>query len=166
MGNGQISLSLAPQQPKPQRTQNHDGDDADHHHHHHDSGSLSLDHPNPHCTQNLSPPQNCPFLFLDAPASQGVSDIDHDYDVVIVDNDDDENFQQVFKAKLRCQVKPIAPSGARLGSRQANANHHADDDDYEDGDDDYDGIDDNHSQAHDARLGSQRKPSYSSSSSR
>ena len=40
------------------------------------------------------------------------------------DDDDDENFQQVFKAKLGCQVKPIVPSGARLGSRQANANHH------------------------------------------
>ena len=45
----------------------------------------------------------------------------HNHDV---DNDDDENFQQVFKAKLWCQVKPIAPSGARLGSSQANANHH------------------------------------------
>ena len=40
------------------------------------------------------------------------------------DEDEEENFQQVFKAKFRCQVKPIVPSGARLGTRQANANHH------------------------------------------
>ena len=54
------------------------------------------------------------------------------------DDDDDENFQQVFKAKLCCQVKPIAPSGARLGSRQANANHnHLNHD--ENDDDDHDG---------------------------
>ena len=70
-----------------------------------------------------------------------------DHDVVNVDSDDDENFQQVFKAKLWCQVKPIAPSGARLGSRQANANHHIPgdddgDDDDDDGDDDDDDKDD------------------------
>ena len=39
-----------------------------------------------------------------------------------LDNGDDDAFQQVFKAKFACQVKPIAPSGAGLGGRQANAN--------------------------------------------
>ena len=67
---------------------------------------------------------------------------DNDHDVVNVDSDDDENFQQVFKAKLGCQVKPIAPSGARLGSRQANANHHIPDHHLHSDHDDDDGFDD------------------------
>ena len=50
-----------------------------------------------------------------------------------LDNGDDDDFQQVFKAKFACQVKPIAPSGAGLQGRQANANRpsqDSDDDDY------------------------------------
>ena len=50
-----------------------------------------------------------------------------------LDNGDDDAFQQVFKAKFACQVKPIAPSGAGLGGRQANANHPSQDSDDDDG---------------------------------
>ena len=46
-----------------------------------------------------------------------------------LDNGDDDAFQQVFKAKFACQVKPIAPSGAGLQGRQANANHPSQDSD-------------------------------------
>ena len=51
-----------------------------------------------------------------------------------LDNGDDDAFQQVFKAKFACQVKPIAPSGAGLGGRQANANHPSQDSDDVDND--------------------------------
>ena len=50
-----------------------------------------------------------------------------------LNNGDDDAFQQVFKAKFACQVKPIAPSGAGLGGRQANANHPSQDSDDDDG---------------------------------
>ena len=51
-----------------------------------------------------------------------------------LDNGDDDAFQQVFKAKFACQVKPIAPSGAGLEGRQANANHPSQDSDDVDND--------------------------------
>ena len=51
-----------------------------------------------------------------------------------LDNGDDDAFQQVFKAKFACQVKPIAPSGAGLQGRQANANHPSQDSDDVDND--------------------------------
>ena len=51
-----------------------------------------------------------------------------------LDYGDDDAFQQVFKAKFACQVKPIAPSGAGLEGRQANANHPSQDSDDVDND--------------------------------